>query len=108
MHLNRELPMQIDHRAIAERAYQLWESLGRPEGDHEQIWMQAERELKGDSSGGGSSTAAVDKSLKDSFPASDPPASRLPDKPPSNAEEKWRAAGIDREPIASSKELERS
>jgi DUF2892 family protein len=35
---------------------------------------------------------AVDESVSESFPASDPPASRLPDEPPSNAEAKWKAA----------------
>jgi hypothetical protein len=35
---------------------------------------------------------AVDESVEESFPASDPPASRLPDEPPANAEAKWRAA----------------
>ncbi|MFL6606522.1 MAG: YgaP-like transmembrane domain [Steroidobacteraceae bacterium] len=35
---------------------------------------------------------AVDQSVEDSFPASDPPASRLKDVPPVNAEDKWRAA----------------
>ena len=35
---------------------------------------------------------AIDESLQDTFPASDPPASRLPDEPPSNAEAKWAAA----------------
>jgi hypothetical protein len=35
---------------------------------------------------------AIDCSVNDSFPASDPPASRLPDEPPSNAEAKWQAA----------------
>jgi len=35
---------------------------------------------------------AVDQSGDDSFPASDPPASRLPDEPPANAEAKWAAA----------------
>jgi hypothetical protein len=35
---------------------------------------------------------AVDQAAEDSFPASDPPASRLPDEPPSNAEAKWAAA----------------
>jgi Protein of unknown function (DUF2934) len=38
--------MPVDHQAIAERAYQLWESRGRPEGEHEQIWIDAERELQ--------------------------------------------------------------
>jgi len=35
---------------------------------------------------------AVDKSVEDSFPASDPPASRLSDEPPVNADAKWKAA----------------
>lgn len=35
---------------------------------------------------------AIDESVDQSFPASDPPASHLPDEPPVNAEAKWRAA----------------
>jgi hypothetical protein len=35
---------------------------------------------------------AIDESLEETFPASDPPASRLPDEPPSNADAKWAAA----------------
>lgn len=35
---------------------------------------------------------AVDESVAESFPASDAPASRLPDEPPSNADAKWAAA----------------
>jgi hypothetical protein len=35
---------------------------------------------------------AVDETVEQSFPASDPPGSRLPDEPPSNAEAKWEAA----------------
>lgn len=35
---------------------------------------------------------AVDQAVDESFPASDPPASRLPDEPPANAEAKWAAA----------------
>jgi hypothetical protein len=35
---------------------------------------------------------AVDESVKESFPASDPPASHLPDEPPANADAKWEAA----------------
>lgn len=39
-----------------------------------------------------SSEQAIDAAVNDSFPASDPPASRLPDEPPSNAAAKWAAA----------------
>lgn len=35
---------------------------------------------------------AVDEAVSESFPASDPPASRIPDEPPVNAEAKWEAA----------------
>jgi hypothetical protein len=37
-------------------------------------------------------SGAIDESVDESFPASDPPASRIPDEPPSNAEAKWAAA----------------
>jgi hypothetical protein len=35
---------------------------------------------------------AVDHAVEETFPASDPPASRLADEPPVNAEAKWEAA----------------
>jgi hypothetical protein len=35
---------------------------------------------------------AVDQSVEESFPASDPPASHIPDEPPVNADAKWAAA----------------
>ncbi len=38
------------------------------------------------------SSEAIDQSMRDTFPASDPPASHLPDEPPSNAEAKWETA----------------
>ena len=37
-------------------------------------------------------SAAVDRMVEESFPASDPPGSRLPDEPPVNVEAKWQAA----------------
>jgi hypothetical protein len=37
-------------------------------------------------------SARIDEAVNVSFPASDPPASRLPDEPPSNAQAKWDAA----------------
>jgi hypothetical protein len=36
-------------------------------------------------------SSSVDESVEESFPASDPPASRMPDEPPVNAEAKWDA-----------------
>jgi hypothetical protein len=32
---------------IKERAHQLWEAAGKPDGRHEEFWHQAERELQG-------------------------------------------------------------
>ena len=32
---------------IRERAYEIWEQEGRPFGQHERHWLQAEAELKG-------------------------------------------------------------
>jgi hypothetical protein len=84
------------HQVIAELAYHLWNARGRPNGSEEDDWFDAERQLtaaaesqSADEDGGGT----VEESLKDTFPASDPVASHIPDLPPSNAEDKWIAAG---------------
>lgn len=37
----------MDDTRIRERAYELWESEGRPDGRHEEHWQQARRELDG-------------------------------------------------------------
>lgn len=36
---------------IRERAYQLWEQAGRPDGKEVEHWLQAEREIAGDEQG---------------------------------------------------------
>jgi len=36
---------RASHEEISQRAQQLWESMGRPLGRDEEIWLQAEREL---------------------------------------------------------------
>jgi hypothetical protein len=82
--------VQNEHQAIAELAYRLWEQRGRPEGDHEQIWLDAEQQLKTTAAPPERAAPVIDETLKDSFPASDPPSSHLPDEPPSNAAEKWK------------------
>jgi Protein of unknown function (DUF2934) len=52
---------------IRERAYQLWEAEGRPEGRAEAHWALASRlEDQRD--------AYVDEESEESFPASDPPS----------------------------------
>lgn len=33
------------HEQIARRAFELWESLGRPEGTDKELWLRSEREL---------------------------------------------------------------
>ena len=66
-----------------ELAYRLWEERGRPEGRPDEDWFEAERRLRTDQHD--SESAAVDEAIRESFPASDPPASGLPDKPPANA-----------------------
>jgi Protein of unknown function (DUF2934) len=98
--------MHSDQRSIGELAYQLWRARGCPEGNSEQDWLEAERQLaaapaKSQSPVKSQSTEAVDSSLKDTFPASDPPATQGPDLPPSNADEKWRAAGVSRTSVSS-------
>jgi hypothetical protein len=83
--------MNDKSKSVAERAYELWIARGQPHGSAEEDWSNAERErqtLKQP----GSAPAGLDESLAESFPASDPPATHVADRPPSNAEDKWRAA----------------
>ncbi|HEV7614172.1 MAG TPA: DUF2934 domain-containing protein [Steroidobacteraceae bacterium] len=85
--------MHREHLAIRELAYQLWVDRGCPAGSAERDWLEAERQLSARSqTPRAASSASVDESLKDTYPASDPPASHLPDVPPANAEAKWEAA----------------
>jgi hypothetical protein len=82
-------------QSIAERAYQLWQARGRPHGSEEEDWLEAERQLaiaEEPSRADLRNEGSIDSSLKESFPASDPPASHIPDSPPSNASDKWIAA----------------
>lgn len=84
------------NQQIAELAYRLWTERGRPHGSAAEDWREAERQLASTSAAeraGGSRDGAVDVSLEETFPASDPVASHIPDAPPSNADDKWSAAG---------------
>ena len=81
--------MARDEQAIRQLAYELWIARGRPVGSADMDWYTAERRLTRQQR---ADSQAVDESVKESFPASDPPAPALPDKPPSNADEKWAAA----------------
>jgi hypothetical protein len=92
-----ENAMPKDLRSIGELAYQLWQARGCPQGSAEQDWLEAEMQLDAaPPKPPVAASNAVDDSLKATFPASDPPASQLPDRPPVNAEEKWQAARISR------------
>lgn len=69
---------------IRQRAYDLWIEAGRPEGDPEQFWLQAERDLSEDDPAASNKGAAMtsdeelDKQLEDTTPASDPPSATQP------------------------------
>ena len=87
--------MQPDQRAIRDLAYSLWEQRGKPDGGPDEDWFEAERLLGARPR---TDNQRVDESVRESFPASDAPASGLPDKPPANAETKWAAADAAKQP----------
>lgn len=43
----RKTQTPATHDQIAQRAYEIWESRGRPAGTERENWQQAERELNG-------------------------------------------------------------
>jgi hypothetical protein len=88
---------QLDVRKQQELAYRLWEERGRPDGRPDEDWFEAERRLRSDQHD--NESAAVDEAISESFPASDPPATGLPDKPPANAR-KRKASPPRRPPTA--------
>ena len=83
-----------EQQRISELAYRHWETRGRPDGDHLQDWLTAEQEFGRNQAAEArrAQLSDTDASLDASFPASDPPASHIPDAPPANAEAKWQLA----------------
>jgi len=55
---------------IRERAYELWEEAGSPEGVGDRYWYEAKIEID-------RAEAALDREVSQSFPASDPPSSSV-------------------------------
>jgi hypothetical protein len=53
-------------KRIRELAYQLWEEAGRPDGKSDEFWRRARAQVSAEE-------GTYDKTLADSFPASDPP-----------------------------------
>jgi hypothetical protein len=85
----------ITNQEIADLAYRLWVERGRPDGSADADWSEAERQLAPSVDARATEStkeAEIDASLEETFPASDPPASHLPDLPPANASDKWAAA----------------
>jgi hypothetical protein len=101
--------MQPEHKSIGELAYRLWQSRGCPDGTAQQDWLDAERQLRAmQTSTRPVKPEAVDDPLKGTFPASDPPASHIPDEPPVNADAKWKAAEAARKKAPRQKSPDRS
>jgi hypothetical protein len=89
--------MQPERTSIDELAYRIWQARGCPQGTAEQDWLDAEKQLQSAQRvGEPTASDAIDRSLQETFPASDPPASHRPDVPPANADAKWKAAAASR------------
>lgn len=88
--------MAINQTEIETLAYALWESRGRPVGSSDEDWLAAEKMLQGRGRAPTTAASKIDEASQESFPASDAPASHLPDNPPSNAGAKWAASAAAR------------
>jgi len=66
---------------IRERAYQIWEEEGRPEGDQEKHWRRAEAEFQNDMSDNASQRADTEGTTQALDPPVSPPSLTNPDSP---------------------------
>jgi hypothetical protein len=73
-----------DFQKQRELAYRLWQERGCPIGRPDDDWFEAERRLR--TRGHEAESRAVDEAASESFPASDPPSTHLPDRRPVNTE----------------------
>jgi hypothetical protein len=62
----------IKEQDIQEKAYQLWEQAGRPDGGAEDFWHQARDALTRGETAATQPDAKIDNASEESFPASDP------------------------------------
>lgn len=102
-----------DPRAIRELAYRLWEERGRPDESAEDIWLEAERQLRhvhedftssevptlnASAMARAETVAAADPGSRPQDTAAQDPGldagEYSPEKPPVNAEFKWAAAEL--------------
>ncbi|PZW48775.1 Protein of unknown function (DUF2934) [Humitalea rosea] len=57
----------LREQRLREKAYQLWQEAGSPEGEDDRFWQQAIAATEHEED-------ALDETVEESFPASDPPA----------------------------------
>jgi hypothetical protein len=60
-------PSQLPESEVRQRAYEIWQAEGCPDGKADAFWHRACAELAGSETG-------YDDALQDTFPASDPPS----------------------------------
>lgn len=63
-------PTQADLDRIARRAYEIWEHAGRPPGQAEQHWVQAEKEIMAKSPLAPASFAEAEKAAREAYATS--------------------------------------